>query len=80
MREGRLHKGKPEDVPKAGERHPFSRAVRSTESAMQENREREEDGSLSLSENSQEKSRRLKVPSRFFFGIASNAARFSATF
>ena len=48
MREGRLHKGKPEDIPQAGERHPFSRAVRSTESAMQENREREEDGSLSF--------------------------------
>ncbi len=37
MREGRLHKRKPEDVSQTGQRSSFCRAVRSVESAMQEN-------------------------------------------
>jgi len=46
MHEGRLHKRKPEDIPQAGQRNSFSRAVRSTESAVQEDNRREEDPSL----------------------------------
>ena len=36
VHEGRLHKGKPEDVPKTGERNSLCTAVRSVESAMSE--------------------------------------------
>ena len=46
MRESRLHYGKPEDIPKTGERNSFCTAVRSVESAVSENDQREEDRSL----------------------------------
>ena len=54
MRESRLHKGKPKDISKTGQRDSFNRAVRSVESAMQENREREKDPSLISVNNSQD--------------------------
>jgi hypothetical protein len=68
MHEGRLHEGKPEDIPQTGQRNSFGRAVRSTESAVSENREREEDPGLIYSDSFQTGSRREKNHGAIFFG------------
>ena len=65
MHEGWLHQRKPEDIPQPGQGNSFGRAVRSVESAVQENGEREEDRSLIKSGNPKTKSRRGNS-TRFF--------------
>ena len=48
LHESRLHERKPADVPKSREGNSLCRAIRSVESAMQQDGEREEDRSVIL--------------------------------